>query len=77
MLQPDNRKILAFIRRYEDEVILVVANLSRYVQFVELDLTKFQGLAPVELFGRSSFPPIRDEGYVLTLGPHAFYWFAL
>lgn len=77
MLQPDNRKILAFIRRYQDEVILVVANLSRYVQFVELDLSKFRGLAPVELFGRSSFPPIRDEGYVLTLGPHAFYWFAL
>src|SRR3954451_16415273 len=77
MLQPDNRKILAFIRRYEDEVILVVANLSRYVQFVELDLSAFEGLAPVELFGRSSFPPIREEGYVLTLGPHAFYWFAL
>jgi maltose alpha-D-glucosyltransferase/alpha-amylase len=77
MLHPENRKILAFTRRYGDEVILVVANLSRYVQFVELDLGRYQGMTPVELFGRASFPPVRDQPYPLTLGPHAFYWFSI
>lgn len=76
-LQPDNRTILAFLRRFENERILVVANLSRFVQYVELDLTPFRGLVPVELFGRNPFPPITDRPYLLTLGPHSFYWFDL
>src|SRR5256714_13002784 len=33
-LHPDNRKVLVFLRNYEDEQILVVANLSRFVQAV-------------------------------------------
>jgi len=76
-LHPENRKIFACIRRYESEIILVVANLSRFVQPVELDLAAFASLTPVELFGRSEFPPIADKPYFLTLGPHAFYWLAL
>jgi maltose alpha-D-glucosyltransferase/alpha-amylase len=76
-LSPPNRKILAFLRRYQDETILVVANLSRFVQPVELDLGKFQGQLPVEMFGGNPFPRIGKNPYPLTLGPHAFYWFAL
>ncbi len=76
-LAPDNRKIFACIRRCEGETILVVANLSRFVQPVELDLSAFQRLTPVELFGRSEFPRITESAYPLTLGPHAFYWLAL
>jgi len=76
-LQPDNRKVLAFLRRYEDEQILVVANLSRFVQYVELPLQAWHGMVPVEVFGRTPFPPIGDLPYLLTLGPHTFYWFAL
>ncbi len=76
-LLPENRKVLAFIRRWENETILVVANVSRFVQYVELDLSEFRGSVPVELFGRTDFPPIGDLPYLLTLGPHAFYWFAL
>jgi maltose alpha-D-glucosyltransferase/alpha-amylase len=76
-LHPSNRKVLAFIRSHEREHILVVANLSRFVQYVELDLSAFKGQVAVELFGRTSFPPIGDLPYLLTLGPHAFYWFAL
>ncbi len=76
-LQPDNRKILAFLRRYQNECILVVANLSRFVQYVELDLTAFKGMTPVEMFGRVIFPPIGELPYLLTLGPHAFFWFTL
>ena len=76
-LHPENRKIFACIRKYENEIILVVANLSRFVQPVELDLSAFQTLVPVELFGRAEFPLITEKPYPLTLGPHAFYWFAL
>jgi maltose alpha-D-glucosyltransferase / alpha-amylase len=76
-LQPENRRVLAFVRQYQDERILVVANLSRFVQFVELDLSAHRGSAPVELFGNTEFPPIGELPYFLTLGPHSFYWFIL
>ncbi len=76
-LYPENPKILAFLRRYHDECILVVVNLSRFVQYVELDLTAFRGIQPVEMFGRVTFPPIGDLPYLLTLGPHSFFWFTL
>jgi maltose alpha-D-glucosyltransferase/alpha-amylase len=77
ILNPDNSHVLAFIRAYEGQQILVVANLSRFVQYVELDLAKFKGSIPVELFGRTPFPPIGDLPYLLTLGPHGFFWFSL
>jgi maltose alpha-D-glucosyltransferase/alpha-amylase len=76
-LYPDNRRVLAFVRRYEEERVLVVANLSRFAQCAELDLSKFHNMAPRELFGKTAFPPIGDRPYVLSLAPHAFYWFAL
>jgi len=77
MLYPENRKVLCFIREHEDERILVVANLSRLAQYVELDLSAMQGATPVELFGGTEFPRIGELPYLLTLGPHAFYWFSL
>ncbi len=76
-LHPANRKVLAFLRIHQNEHLLVVANLSRFVQHVELDLSKMQGMIPVELFGRNAFPPIGKQPYPITLGPHAFYWFIL
>jgi maltose alpha-D-glucosyltransferase / alpha-amylase len=76
-LSPSNRKVLAFIRQDADEHLLVVANLSRFVQYVELDLSAYRGQVAVELFGRTEFPPIGELPYLLTLGPHAFYWFSL
>jgi maltose alpha-D-glucosyltransferase/alpha-amylase len=76
-LYPDNHKVLAFIRRYQDECVLLLANLSRFVQGVELDLAPYKGLVPVEIFGRTEFPIIGDAPYFVTLGPHTFYWFAL
>jgi maltose alpha-D-glucosyltransferase/alpha-amylase len=74
---PENRKVLVFMRRLGDEMILVVANLSRFVQYAELDLSAYKGMAPVELFGRTPFPSIGELPYFITLGPHAFYWFKL
>ncbi len=77
LLQPENGKILAFFRYTDSERILIVANLSRTPQFVQLDLSEFSGQIPVELFGRNSFPAIGALPYLLTLGPHSFYWFAI
>jgi maltose alpha-D-glucosyltransferase/alpha-amylase len=76
-LTPENPKVLAYVRSYEDDTILVVANLSRFAQYVELDLSRFQGLRPVELFGQTKFPPIGELPYLLTLGPYTFHWFQL
>jgi len=74
-LQPTNQKVLAYIRRYRDDVILCAVNLSRAVQPVELDLSAFAGLVPVEMLGYTEFPPIGTASYFLTLGPYGFYWF--
>jgi maltose alpha-D-glucosyltransferase / alpha-amylase len=80
-LAPDNHRVLAFLRRYGEETILVVVNLSRFAQHAELDLSALPGIVPgmipVELFGRSRFPRITQKHYPLTLGPHSFYWLAL
>src|SRR5260370_4153118 len=77
LLRPENRKVLAFVRAYESEQILCVANLSRFLQVVELDLSKWKGMVPVELFGATELPAVGDTPYFLTLGPHSFYWFAM
>jgi len=76
-LHPSNRKVLAYLRRYQKEQILVLANLSRFTQNAELDLSSFKGLVPVEAFGQTRFPPIGDNPYNITLAPHSFLWFAL
>src|ERR1041385_4818244 len=76
-LRPENRKILAFTRSHGAEVIRVVANLSRFPQPVQLDLTEFKGRVPIELFGRTEFPVIGESSYPLTLNPHAAFWFLL
>ncbi|MBW3535167.1 MAG: putative maltokinase, partial [Gemmatimonadetes bacterium] len=77
----DNRRVLAFLREHgegdERERILVVVNLSRFSQAVELHLEEFEGAVPVELFGRTTFPAVGEEPYRLTLGPHNFFWFRL
>ena len=76
-LQPSNQRVVAYFRRYQDETILVVANLSRFAQAVELDLHRYAGHTPVEMFGRTDFPVVGDRYYPLTLGPNSFFWFAL
>jgi maltose alpha-D-glucosyltransferase/alpha-amylase len=76
-LYPDNPRVLAFLRQYENERVLVIANLSRFIQPVELDLRKFQGAKLVEMFGGTEFPSVNERPYFLTLGPNAFYWFVV
>ncbi|HWH14048.1 MAG TPA: maltose alpha-D-glucosyltransferase [Miltoncostaeaceae bacterium] len=76
-LETDNHRILAFVRTHGDEQVLVAANLSRFAQHAELDLSRWKGLVPRELFGQTHFPAIGDLPYLLTLGPHQFLWLLL
>jgi maltose alpha-D-glucosyltransferase / alpha-amylase len=80
-LSPENRKILAYIRQYEEngncETVLCVANLSRFSQPVSLDLSKFAGMIPVEMLGYVTFPSITTQPYPLTLAPYSFLWLEL
>jgi maltose alpha-D-glucosyltransferase/alpha-amylase len=73
----DNPRVLAFIREFEGEAVLVVANLSRYVQCLRLNLEGRKGAIPTELFGRMSFPEITEAPYFMSLGPNDFYWLGL
>ena len=77
LLSPTNRKVLAYIREYEGDTLLCVANVAHSPEAVELDLSQFVGRVPVELSAGSSFPPIGELTYLLTLPPFGFYWFAL
>ena len=77
MLHPGNRKILAYLRELDDEVVLCVANVSRVAQPVELELSAYRGRVPVEMMGRNPFPTIGDLPYLLTLPGYGFFWFEL
>jgi maltose alpha-D-glucosyltransferase/alpha-amylase len=76
-LDAPNRKVLVFVRRYNDETILCVNNLSRFAQYVELDLHELSGLVPLELWSKYTFPPVGELPYLLTMGPHNFFWFRM
>ena len=76
-LHPSNRKVLPYVREYEGERILCVANVSRAPQAVELDLAEFRGNVLVELTAGSHFPPIDTRFYQLTLPAYGFFWFRM
>ncbi|MCC6669624.1 MAG: maltose alpha-D-glucosyltransferase [Planctomycetes bacterium] len=76
-LHPENRKVLAYLRRHGDECLLVVANLSRSVQHATLDLRGLAGRTPIELSGATHFPTVGAEPYPFTLAPYGCYWFVL
>jgi maltose alpha-D-glucosyltransferase / alpha-amylase len=77
LIKPENRKIFAFTRSYEGKTALCVFNLSHFAQPVELDLTKYQGMTPVEMLGNTPFPQITERPYQLALASRSFYWFLL
>jgi len=76
-VEHDNTKVVAFVRQHDNERILVVANLSRFAQPLHMDLSAFEGLVPVELFGHTPFPKVGREPYTLTIPAHGFLWFTL
>jgi maltose alpha-D-glucosyltransferase/alpha-amylase len=76
-LPGDNSRIFAHIRTWEDDIVLCVHNLARSAQAVQLDLSEYAGMVPVEMLGRTAFPPIGELPYLLTLAPRGFFWFQL
>ncbi|MGP0093600.1 MAG: maltose alpha-D-glucosyltransferase [Xanthobacteraceae bacterium] len=76
-LRPSNRSVLVYVRQYEGEVILCVANLSRSAQAAQIDLSEWRGRVPLELLGRTQFPAIGETPYLVTLAPYGFFWFYL
>ena len=76
-LHPANHRVLAYVRQFKNETVLVVNNLSSSAQAVELDLRRYKGNILVEMFGRNIFPRIGDLPYLLTMGPYQFFWFRL
>jgi maltose alpha-D-glucosyltransferase / alpha-amylase len=76
-IRPANRSVLVYVRQYQGDVVLCVANLSRSAQAAEIDLSPWRGRTPLELLGNKDFPPIGDRPYVVTLAPYGFFWFQL
>jgi maltose alpha-D-glucosyltransferase / alpha-amylase len=76
-LHPANHRILAYVRRLGNEIVLIVNNLSGAAQAVELDLRRYKGSIPIEMSGKNIFPRVGDLPYLLTLGPYQFFWFRL
>ena len=76
-IRPGNRKVLVYLRQYGEDTILCVANLSRTAQPVEIELAEHKGSIPIELLGRTPFPPVGELPYLLTLPAYGFYWFRL
>ena len=76
-LRSDNSKILTFIRQYEEEIFLVVINLSRFAQVIKLYLSEYERYVPQEIFSQNIFPVIEDSPYIITLGGYGHYWFQL
>ena len=76
-IRPGNRKVLVYLRQYNDDTILCVVNLSRSAQPVEINLADHKGAVPIELLGSTTFPPVGELPYFLTLPAYGFYWFRL
>ncbi len=73
----DNPRVLAYVREHEGQAVLVVANLSRFVQPCFLPIQEFAGRRMVEMFGSIAFPDVGETPYFLSLGPHELFWFVL
>lgn len=76
-LQHKNRRILAYIRTIDGRNMLCIFNLSRRPTYVELDLSRFKGLRPVEAITDAKFPAIGDLPYFFTMPPRSFFWLSL
>ena len=76
-IMPENPKVLCFTRQYEEEIVLVIINLARFSQYVELDLKEYENYTPKEIFSQNDFPVIKDGPYMITVGPYEHFWFLL
>jgi maltose alpha-D-glucosyltransferase/alpha-amylase len=77
ILNCDNSKVFSFVRTWNDEIIVVVVNLSRYCQIANIDMRKYSGLVPEEAFGKTIFPIIKNHSYLMMMGPFDYFWLIL
>ncbi len=76
-IHSDQKEILAFIRAYENQVILCVYNLSRKPSYVTMDLRKYSGWHVREMISLTRFPDIGELPYFFTLQRNSFFWMSL
>ena len=57
-IDSDNAKVLSFVRSYENQQIIVVANLSQFSQAATLDLSAFKGAEITEVFSQNRFKSV-------------------
>jgi maltose alpha-D-glucosyltransferase/alpha-amylase len=76
-LNPHNPAIFPYVRKWNNDIVLIVNNVAGTAQAAELDLSPYEGMYPVEMMGGQQFPRIGELPYLLTFGPHSFYWFQL
>jgi maltose alpha-D-glucosyltransferase/alpha-amylase len=76
-LSPASTAVLAYVRRYQAEIALVVNNLANENESAEMDLAEFEGKVPTDMFTGQKLLPIGRTPYRLDLGAHRYYWLDL
>ena len=74
-IESSNAKVLAFVRTYEKQRIIVVANLSQFSQSTVLNLSAYKGCDITEVFSQNRFYSVGDGDYPITIGPYGYFWF--
>jgi maltose alpha-D-glucosyltransferase/alpha-amylase len=74
-LESTNAKVLAFVRTFEKQRIIVVANLSQFSQATVLNLADYKGCDITEVFSQNRFMNVTESDYPITLGPYGYFWF--
>ena len=74
-IEGSNTKILAFVRTYEKQQIIVVANLSQFSQSTTLDLSAYKDADVTEVFSQNRFMNVGEGEYSITIGPYGYFWF--
>ncbi len=74
-IESSNAKILAFARAYENQCIIVVANLSQFSQAATLNLSHYKDCDITEVFSQNRFQSVEEGDYPITIGPYGYFWF--
>ncbi|MCB0047758.1 MAG: maltose alpha-D-glucosyltransferase [Caldilineaceae bacterium] len=76
-LEPEDTAILAYLRRYQDEVVLAVHNLVDEERRTALNLYSYAGAAPYDLLAGATLPIIGHSPYEVDLPPYGYRWLKL
>ncbi len=76
-LLPENESVLAYLREYHGEKLLVVNNLSGQTQQARLDLSAFEGTIPMDLVSGQALHRVTRSPYVLALDRNQFLWLSM